>query len=271
MLSFARGTMRKVAILIHRWCAAFGVNFFKMGLSLLGIPWFIWNLITLLRQRREFGVPRVRGFYPCMDDRFAQGGNASGHYFHQDLLVAQSIFRDAPELHCDVGSRVDGFVAHVASFRKITVFDVRSIDAVISNVTFCQADMMAPLDSRFREYCDSLSCLHALEHFGLGRYGDPVNINGHLAGLKNLQSMLKPGGTLYLSVPIGPQRIDYNAHRVFSVKYLLDILSGDFCLKDFSFVDDNGVLHAGVAMDDVMLASEFDCYYGCGIFTLRKL
>ena len=37
------------------------------------------------------------------------------------------IYAARPEKHVDVGSRVDGFVAHVASFREIEVFDVRPI------------------------------------------------------------------------------------------------------------------------------------------------
>jgi hypothetical protein len=72
--------------------------------------------------------------------------------------------------------------------------------------------------------CDSLSSLHAIEHFGLGRYGDPIDINGHLKAITNLHLMLKPKGKFYFSVPIGKQRIEFNAHRVFSIKYLIRIL-----------------------------------------------
>ena len=44
---------------------------------------------------------------PCLTDRFGAGGSASGHYFHQDLLVAQMVFRNNPQRHVDVGSRVE--------------------------------------------------------------------------------------------------------------------------------------------------------------------
>jgi hypothetical protein len=40
---------------------------------------------------------------------------------------------------------------------------------------------------------DSISCLHALEHFGLGRYGDRLDPNGHETGFLKLLDMLKPG------------------------------------------------------------------------------
>ncbi len=64
------------------------------------------------------------------------------HYFHQDLLLANRIFKARPRNHVDVGSRVDGFVAHVASFRPIEVLDLRPSPFEIKIVTFAVADLM---------------------------------------------------------------------------------------------------------------------------------
>ena len=41
-------------------------------------------------------------------------------------------------------------------------------------------------ENQLYEVCDSISCLHALEHFGLGRYNDPLDPNGHLKGFNNI-------------------------------------------------------------------------------------
>ena len=109
--------------------------------------------------------------YPCLNDWGAESGTASGHYFHQDLLVASRIFENSPKIHVDIGSRIDGFVAHVAAFRKIEIFDVRPLGKTIPNMVFKQVDFMNP-DFHMHHYCDSISSLHAIEHFGLGRYGD---------------------------------------------------------------------------------------------------
>ena len=57
-------------------------------------------------------------------------------------------------------------------------------------------------ENQLSEVCDSISCLHALEHFGLGRYNDPLDPNGHLKGFNNMVKMLKRGGKLYISFPI---------------------------------------------------------------------
>ena len=235
------------------------------------IPQFWRDYRELKRQQRRSQVLFPFGeLHPCLDDRRSNAGSAKGHYFHQDLLVARRIFANAPRLHVDVGSRVDGFVAHVAAFREIEVFDVRPLAATIPNVRFRQADLTAPFDPTLGGYCDSLSCLHALEHFGLGRYGDPVDFEGHLKGLANMKRVVAVGGKLYLSVPIGPQRIEFNAHRVFAVATLLDLVS-DFQVDAFSYVDDKGDLHENVPLAADPVANSFACRYGCGILELTKL
>lgn len=206
---------------------------------------------------------------PYPHEKKQQSGTAKGHYFHQDLLVARRIFESKPEKHVDVGSRVDGFVAHVAAYRNIEVLDIRPMDSHVVNIQFKQADLMSP-PPEMSGYCDSLSCLHAIEHFGLGRYGDPIDFEGHIKGLNSLHAILKTGGTLYLSCPIGPQRIEFNAHRVFAVKYLLSLFEGRFKLRTFSYVDDRGDLHENAPLNEEMLNANFGCQYGCGIFELIK-
>ena len=144
----------------------FGADPLKALRSLQGLPRFVRDYF------------RFRGSYsgrlellPCLHDWNEEGGATKHEYFWQDLLVARAIFEARPDRHVDIGSRVDGFVAHVASFREIEVFDVRPISKQIPGVKFRRADLMQPVEG-LAGYCDSLSCLHALEHFGLGRYGD---------------------------------------------------------------------------------------------------
>ncbi|MEW5768918.1 MAG: DUF268 domain-containing protein [Pseudomonadota bacterium] len=234
-------------------------------------PTLLGELSELKRQARlsahTFPIARIN---PYPHEKKQQSGTAKGHYFHQDLLVAWRIHENRPEKHVDIGSRVDGFVAHVASYRTIEVLDIRPMDSSVRNILFKQADLMSP-PPEMANYCDSLSCLHAIEHFGLGRYGDPIDFEGHIKGLHSLYTILKPGGTLYLSCPIGPQRIEFNAHRVFAVKYLLSLLAGKFELLNFSYVDDRGDLHENVELTDGLLSSNCGCHYGCGIFELKKV
>lgn len=207
--------------------------------------------------------------FPILFDKFDTSGTASGHYFHQDIFIAQRIYLNNPVRHVDIGSRIDGFVAHVASFRKIEVIDIRPLKSEINNIIFTQANIMEE-SIEIVNCCDSISSLHAIEHFGLGRYGDPIKVNGYLDGLNNIYKMLKQGGKFYFSVPIGEQKIEFNAHRVFSLKYLLELLEKDYIIDMFSYVDDCGDIHKNIKLDDNIIKNNAYCNYGCGIFELTK-
>ena len=65
--------------------------------------------------------------FSCVTERFTSSGDEGSTYFLQDLFVARNIFANNPCTHIDVGSRVDGFVAHLATFRKVKVFDIRPL------------------------------------------------------------------------------------------------------------------------------------------------
>jgi len=208
--------------------------------------------------------------YPIFGERSQQAGSASGHYFHQDLYVAQQISVRKPRRHVDVGSRIDGFVAHVAAFRPIEVLDIRPLDVEIRNIHFLQCDVMNP-DSVDADSTDSLSCLHAIEHFGLGRYGDQIDVDGWKIGLASLTKMLQSQGTLYLSVPTSQhQRIEFNAHRVFSIPYLRSMLEENFQIEDLSFIDDCGDFSPNVDPHSESAERSFGATYGCSVWTLRK-
>ena len=184
--------------------------------------------------------------------------------------VAKKIFERNPKRHVDIGSRTDGFVAHVAVFRKIEIIDIREQKSKVSNVLFKKADLMK-LQDNLIGYCDSISALHSIEHFGLGRYGDPIDYYGYIKAIDNISLMLQKGGVFYFSVPIGKQRIEFNAHRVFSVSYLQDLFHDKFILNSFSYIDDKGDFFENVKLTDKEVQVNFNCYYGCGIFELTKL
>lgn len=233
-------------------------------------PAFLREYAEIRRQAEKVGkdFPFTK-LYPCLEEKDGESGIIAEHYFLQDLFVAQKIFQINPSRHVDIGSRIDGFVAHVASFREIEVFDVRGQNLDIANIRFTRADLTAE-DFSFVDYCDSLSCLHAMEHFGLGRYGDRLNYRGHLVGWDNMFRMLKQGGKFYFSVPIGEQRIEFNAHRVFSVAYLLRLMEGRYDIDSFSYINNENRLITHAVLDERSVGNNFGCHYGCGIFELTK-
>ena len=138
----------------------------------------------------------------------------------------------------------------------------------VKNIKFKQADLMNVWDD-MKDYSSSISCLHAIEHFWLWRYWDSIDINGHLKWLNNIYKMLKKGGVFYFSTPIWKQRIEFNAHRVFSVKYLYDYFKDKYKIEKFSYVDDNWDLHENINVNE-WFEDSFWCQFGCWIFKLIK-
>ncbi len=228
-------------------------------------PLFLKQFLQFLKMGGNINVVE-----PILFEKTDYAGSANGHYFHQDLLVANLIHEASPQRHIDIGSRIDGFVAHVAAFRKVEVLDVRPLQGVgHANIEFKQMDLMR-LDPALENACDSISCLHAIEHFGLGRYGDEINPDGHLTGFANMIKILKPGGRLYISFPIASESsVIFNKHRIFSPRDIFSWATPNCTLKllRFDYVDDAGNLHQHVNLN----TQEINARYACGIYTFEKL
>ena len=262
-------SIRRKLIRLYSISTLFGFDPLKLITSLKGLRFYFKDLEEIKKQKGDNSQFYFGPSFPILFERFDESGSMSGAYFHQDLLVAKEIFLNNPARHIDIGSRTDGFVAHVAVFREIEIFDIRDQKSKVENIIFKKADLMN-LQPELINYCDSVSSLHAIEHFGLGRYGDPIDYYGHEKAIKNIYKILKDNGKFYFSVPIGTQRIEFNAHRVFDLQYLIDLLSPNFKIENFSYVNDKGDLIKNVDLLNVSITSNFDCNYGCGIFELIK-
>ena len=238
--------------------------------NLSGLSDYLGDLRQIRAQLKGNDDFPITKYAPVLQDKVVESGTASGHYFHQDLWMAQRVFANKSVHHVDVGSRVDGFVAHIATFREILVYDIRPLENKVKNIRFAQCDLMQLPDDLIGS-TDSLSCLHTIEHFGLGRYGDPIDAYGHLKGLDSLHRMIQIGGKFYFSTPIGPQRIEFNANRIFSIQYLLDWFTPRFQIDRFAYVNDAGDLVTDAPLTPENIAANFGCQQGCGLFEMTKL
>jgi SAM-dependent methyltransferase len=200
---------------------------------------------------------------PMLTDRYAGAGSASGHYFYQDLWAARKIYERHPIEHLDVGSRVDGFIAHLLTFMPVTIVDIRPLVSNIQGLTFMQDDA-TKLSKLPSNSVQSLSSLHVAEHFGLGRYSDPIDPEACFKFMESLARVLAPGGHFYFSVPVGKERVEFNAHRVFSPWTVMDRFS-DLRLESFYYVADDDVLYLDTT-PNAMPASKF----ACGLFEFTK-
>lgn len=246
--------------------SVFGIDLYKTIITVLLFPKYLIQLVFFSLKNRGFKI----GMYPIIIDKFLPAGTTKSQYFHQDLYVATKIFKNKPTYHFDIGSRIDGFVAHIASFRKITIIDIRTLEIDKQNINFLQMDLMDSKPSKFENKIESLSCLHTIEHLGLGRYGDKIDINGHLKGLNNIYKLLKKNAVFYFSVPLGLNKVYFNAHRTFSIGYLLNFFEDKFYLDEFSYVDDGGSFFEKVDIKENINKLN-SLKFGLGIFILKKI
>jgi SAM-dependent methyltransferase len=225
-----------------------------------------------VRDRENFRGKKSSAHFPWARElpiltEWDEASGGFGAYFLQDLTVARWIRHASPGKHVDIGSRIDGFVANVASFREIEVIDIRPAPGEVAGVIFHQLDVMEDLPEKWIGCTDSLSCLHTIEHFGLGRYGDPIDPDGHTKGLEQLKQMVKPGGVFYLSTPIGPERIEFNAHRVFAPETMVGWFADGWEIERCTVLDD---LNRSTETAGAKALEQATCKLGVGIIMARK-
>ena len=229
-------------------------------IGLLYLPRFFihWVRYRWSANSQKIGVLDLQ---PCLGD-WTTHTPFDAHYFYQGAWLARRVCAAKTAKHVDIGSSV--LTVSVLSALVETVFvDYRPLKASLSGLTSIAGNI---LDLPFPdESIESLSCLHVIEHIGLGRYGDPLDPLGSQKAALQLQRVVRPGGCLFQSLPIGRERICFNAHRVHSPTSVLKLFP-QMKLVEFSYVDDTGQYGERKSLEDAL---HFE--YGCGMFHFQKL
>lgn len=194
--------------------------------------------------------------YPCLKEK-TPTSEFDRHHTLSIAWAARKLAELRPRLCVDISSSTY-FVTLVSAFVPMRSYDYRPATIPLSGLTCDRADLNClPFPSGS---IDTLTCLHVLEHVGLGRYGDPIDPQGDVRAAAELARVIAPGGSLILTVPVGRRRIVFNADRVYSYRYLRTYFN-DLTLREFTLITDAG--------DIVPSATEQDCdtqEYGCGCF-----
>ncbi len=250
--------MRSVlGALLKRWIMVFIDLKPLRGVAYL--PRFFRSWYTYARASKSESV-RFRDTYPCLTD-WTSHTPFDAHYFYQGAWLARELAQQKPASHVDIGSSVvtigvlSGLVDTIFVDHRPLLVKLTGLKSIAGNVT------SLPFGSAAIE---SLSCLHVIEHIGLGRYGDPIDPTGSAKAAAELQRVLKPGGRLYLSVPIGRERVCFNAHRVFSPQSMVNMFHG-MEMVEFAYVNDSGELREKQKPGNAQ-----SCNYGCGMYVFRK-
>lgn len=205
-----------------------------------GLPRYIGDL---RRFRALGGDPDLRSLYPVLGDRTARHP-FEPQYLHQAVWLAHRVVTDPPLRHVDVGSHLPT-IAMLTSVTDVTFIDLRTSGLRLDRFTEQPGSATAlPFPDASVE---SLSCLHVAEHIGLGRYGDDLDPRGTETVARELARVVAPGGVLYVSLPIGTPRVEFNAHRVFQPDLVPSMFPG-LQLLEYSTVDPDGQMHRDVPL-----------------------
>ncbi len=234
----------------------------------------IKRFFVLLESKREFGAFKKLANDNRMPmtwkDRYYFSTDKTGttkfdaHYIYHPAWAARILAKTNPGRHIDISSTLH-FSTIVSAFMPVDFYDYRPAHLTLTNLTSNKIDLTSlPFKN---ESILSLSCMHTVEHIGLGRYGDPIDPNGDLKAIGELARVIAPGGNLLFVVPIGKPKIIFNAHRIYSYGQILEYFPG-LKLKEFSLIPDNAremgmVYDASKELADVQ-------NYGCGCFWFQK-
>lgn len=209
--------------------------------------------------RKERFLLTWRHSYPFLADKAVTQG-FDRHYVYHSAWAMRIIAAEPPALHVDIGSDLR-FVTQLSAFIPVHYFDYRPTSLGLSGMKEGVCDLAAlPFADKS---LDSLSCMHVVEHVGLGRYGDPISPDGDLLAMRELARVVALGGSLFIVVPIGSPRLQFNAHRIYSFEMICTAFS-EFKLKQFALIPDKEEDGGLVENPDPRLVSSQ--IYGCGCF-----
>lgn len=198
--------------------------------------------------------------YPCLNEN-TKKTKFDAHYIYHPAWAARILAQTKPEKHTDISSTLH-FCTIISAFIPTEFYDFRPAQLNLNNLISKKADLtnLPFKDGSIR----SLSCMHTVEHIGLGRYGDELDPDGDLKAMSELQRVLAKDGSLLFVVPIGQPKIMFNAHRIYSFDQIKEYFK-DLKLEDFSLIIDDGNF---IQKSDKETADRQK--YGCGCFWFKK-
>jgi len=198
--------------------------------------------------------------YPCLYNN-TEKTKFDAHYIYHPAWAARILTKTKPSKHIDISSSLH-FCSLISAFVPVEFYDFRPAELNLSNLITKKGDVTSlPFESKSIK---SLSCMHTIEHIGLGRYGDKLDPEGDLKAIKELKRVLAINGNLLFVVPVGKPKIMFNAHRIYSYNQIVEYFN-DFELKDFSLITDKGdfIQNSNKETSD-------NQKYGCGCFWFKK-
>ncbi len=237
-------------------------KFLKKSIRYALTPFIVLDYYAFKRSRgSERFKLSLKDAFPQIKDRTIETG-FDRHYVYHTSWAARVVKEINPEFHTDISSSLF-FSGIVSAFVPVHFYDYRPANLGLSNLQSSKADLhnLGFADKSIH----SLSCMHTIEHIGLGRYGDPIDGLGDLKAIKELKRVTAENGSLIIVVPIGKPKIEFNAHRIYSYEQIMSYIEdSEFKLKEFTFIFENAKDGGMVRNADPALSQNAD--YACGCF-----
>lgn len=200
---------------------------------------------------------------PILNEKNKKGFDR--HYIYHTAWAARTLEEINPPKHTDISSSLY-FSGIVSAFISVDFYDFNKPNLALDNLSINNTELTK---LHFQDNSiNSLSCMHVIEHIGLGRYGDSLDYDGDLKAINELKRVLNFNGDLLVVVPIGNEaKIIFNAHRIYTkeqiVKYFFPLK-----LIEFALIPDNSAQgHIIKEPDDDLLRKQ---KYACGCFWFKK-
>lgn len=232
-------------------------------LTLIRFPRYLKQFLIFKKLNTRFDL-RWKDRYMFLFDN--TGATAfDRHYVYHTAWMARKLQEANPKEHHDFSSYLY-FSTICSAFVPITFYDYRPAAVKLNGLSTRHEDLTCLTLSS--NSLTSISCMHVLEHIGLGRYGDPLDIDGDLKACRELVRVLSNSGDLYIVLPVGKPRIQFNAHRIYSFNQVVRTMFADLYLVDWALI----LEHGNMGLISRAEESAFDGErYGCGCFHFRKL
>jgi SAM-dependent methyltransferase len=222
-------------------------------------PFIFFDYLKFKKKNDRFSI-KISDFYPCIKDKTIKT-KFDTHYIYHTSWAARKVREINPVVHTDISSSLY-FSGIVSTFIPVNFYDYRPAELNLSNLKSEHTDLtkLQFPDNSIK----SLSCMHTVEHVGLGRYSDPIDPNGDLKAISELKRVLNDNGYLLFVVPVGKPKIEFNAHRIYSYEQIEEYFK-DLKIKEFTLITDEGKF---IENADKNLVKEQK--YGCGCFLFIK-
>lgn len=240
---------------INKLLASFGLKLSKSNFK-SDIP---KNYRQTYRQQLYKVRENSRGFKVFPNFHYDAGIHPTSYIDFECEFASRILSQRNPTMIMDIGSYRHFILGLLASF-NITTLDVRKRESSLKNETVLCSDakqLDIPSDS-----LDAIVSLCTLEHFGLGRYGDELDLDADLKAFKEMRRVLKPNGILIFTTTITryDPSIAFNVHRIYNHTMISAFCEGLELGEEVFF---SNKTHKACTLDQVTtLPKAWDVYCG---------